>query len=88
MSGIYFEMSWARNGVLIYFFELEETSFGHTTKDCRPVVLAETLAFFWRESGLMALCGLIKTQMCLYSRDITFWDCLKDFIQTVSSLWV
>lgn len=44
-------MSWAGNGVLIYFFELEATSFGHTTKDRRPVALAETLAFFWRESG-------------------------------------
>lgn len=47
MSGIYFEMSWAGNGVLIYFFELEATSFGHTTKDRHPVVLAETSGGFF-----------------------------------------
>lgn len=84
MSGIYFEMSWAGNGVLIYFFELEVTLFGHTTKDRRPVALAEALAFSWRESGQFSniiylrfidFIRLIKTQMCLYSRDITFRDC-------------
>lgn len=84
MSRIYFEMSWEGNGVLIYFFELEATLFGYSTKDHRPVVLAEALAFFWQENGqfwniiylraIDFIC-LIKTQMCLYSRDITFWDC-------------
>lgn len=46
VSGIYFEMSRAGNGVLIYFFELQATLFGRTTKDRRPASVSRSISVF------------------------------------------